>query len=244
MQGPSHLMLSWFFADASRLDSANERRIVAWSGLAPDIDVFAYIGAILWYGLDKDLAFENVWQVVHHRYTHNLSFVLLTGIVAWLLAARFAPSRGSAGAANSATGARAWRVALLAMLASALHNFCDIVGGGPTWPIYPLWPLSDFGWTASWSWPLSEWPNTLILFSCLAATMLYAKFASRSPVELFGRRADRWFANVVQRGSDRSAATAGEATVRTRVPLRLIIWVLVTLVTIAVLAPLGFRPGD
>ena len=243
MQGPSHLMLSWFFADASRLDRANERRIVAWSGLAPDVDVFAYIGALLWYGLDKDLAFENVWQVVHHRYTHNLAFVLLSGIVAWLLAMRFAAPRSSVGAA--AAGSRAVRVALLAMLASALHNFCDIVGGGPTWPVYPLWPLSEVSWTANWSWTLSEWPNTVILFSCLAATMLYAKFAGRSPVELFGARFDRWFAGVVQRGSDHSAPVvqSEEDATRRRVPLRLIIWVLVVLVTIAVLAPLGFKPG-
>ncbi len=243
MQGPSHLMLSWFFADASQIDSAHERRIIAWSGLAPDIDVLAYVGAILWYRLDKDLAFENVWQVVHHRYTHNLAFVLLTGIVAWLLAARFAQARGGASVAD---GAHASRVALLSMLASALHNFCDIVGGGPTWPVYPLWPLSDFGWTASWSWTLSEWPNTVILFCCLAATLLYAKFVGRSPVELFGGRAGRWFAHVVQQGSDKAGAAAqpGEAATHRRVPLRLIIWVLVVLVVIAVLAPLGFRPGS
>lgn len=244
MQGPSHLMISWFFADANRLDSANDRRIVAWSGLAPDIDVLAYIGAILWYGMDKDLAYENVWKVVHHRYTHGLTFVLLTGIVAWLIATRFAMFHGSTGAAKSAAGARAWRVALLAMLASTLHNFCDIIGGGADWPVYPLWPLSDFGWTANWSWPLSAWPNTVILFACLAATMFYAKFAGRSPMELFGGRADRWFACVVQQGSDHpgAAAKSGEPAARRRVSLRLIIWILVVLVTIAVLAPLGFRP--
>ena len=234
-------MISWFFADASRLDSANDRRIVAWSGLAPDIDVLAYGGAILWYGLDKDLAFENVWKVVHHYYTHGLAFVLLTGIVAWLLASRSGLFRRSA---LGAVDARAARVMLLSMLASGLHNFCDIVGGGPDWPVYPLWPLSDFGWTASWSWPLSEWPNTVILFSCLVATMLYAKFAGRSPVELFGLRADRWFAGVVQQGSDRPgmASASGGTPGRRRVPLRLIIWVVVVLVTVAVLAPLGFRP--
>ena len=44
------------------------------------------------------LAFENVWQVVHHRYTHNLTFVLLSGAVAWLLATRFVAARGSVGA--------------------------------------------------------------------------------------------------------------------------------------------------
>ena len=48
----------------------------------PDFDVVAYVGAILWYGFDKDKAFENVWQVVHHRYTHGLAFVLVTAIVA------------------------------------------------------------------------------------------------------------------------------------------------------------------
>lgn len=239
-------MISWFFADAGGLDSPNDRRIVAWSGLAPDIDVIAYGGAILWHGLDKDLAFESVWKVVHHRYTHGLSFVLLTGIIAWLFATRFGLFRGSgAGAQESAAKAHGMRVALLAMLASALHNFCDIVGGGPTWPIYPLWPLSDFGWTASWSWPLSEWPNTVILFSCLAATMLYAKFGGRSPMELFGGRADRWFVAVVQRGSDHASVepVAHDEPGRRRVPLRLIIWVLVVLAAIALLAPLGFRPG-
>lgn len=238
MQGPSHLMLSWFLADANGLDDANERRIVAWAGLAPDVDVVAYIGAIVWYGFDKDLAFENVWQVVHHRYTHGLTFVLLTGCVAWLLAARFAAARRTAGDAVSRTGAPAWRVAVLAMLASALHNFCDIVGGGPTWPIYPLWPLSDIGWTANWSWTLSEWPNTVILFACLAATMLYARFAGRSPLELFGMRTDRWFVGIVQRGSDRTEAAAG-----TSQRLRLLIWAAVVIAAIALLAPLGFRPG-
>ena len=82
----------------------------------------------------------------------------------------------------------------------------------------------------------------LVFFASLA--MLHAKFAGRSPLELFGVRTDRWFAGVVQQGSDRPgvAAKPGETAVRRRVPLRLIIWILVVLVTIAVLAPLGFRP--
>ena len=225
---------------------ANLRVLFWYAVFEPTVVLFGALttGAILWYGLDKDLAFENVWQVVHHRYTHGLTFVLLTGIVAWLIVSRLANSRsGGTGAHDPAGGRRAWRVALLSMVASALHNFCDIVGGGPTWPVYPLWPLSDFGWSANWSWPLSAWPNTVILFSCLAATLLYAKFAGRSPVELFGGRADRWFASVVQEGSDRAgpAAKSDGAAVGRRVPLRLIIWVLVVLVTIALLAPLGFR---
>jgi LexA-binding, inner membrane-associated putative hydrolase len=225
MQGPSHLMISWFAADASGLDAPRDRRIVAWSGLAPDIDVLAYAGAILYYRLDKDLAYENVWQVVHHRYTHGLAFVLLTGVVAWLLA-----SRGGRG------GAGAMRVAALSMAMSGVHDFCDLVAGGPTWPIYPVWPLSDFAWRADWSWTIGDWPNLLIVFVGLAGTLVYGKLAGRSPLECFGDRADAWLVGIVRQTRKADAATGGGR-------LRWIIWSAVALVVIAILAPLGFRPG-
>jgi membrane-bound metal-dependent hydrolase YbcI (DUF457 family) len=221
MQGPSHLLLSWYYAEASGLSTPRDRRIVAWSGFAPDVDVLAYAGALAYFRLDKDLAFEHVWQVVHHRYTHGLAFVLLTGIVAWLAATR-SPERA--------------RVALLALLASALHNFFDLVAGGPTWPIYPLWPFSDFGWYASWSWTIGEWPNLVILFACLAGMFAYARAAARSPLECFGDRADAWFVRIVrQQARDGAEAKPGS--------LRWVIWAAVALVLIAVLAPLGFNLG-
>jgi membrane-bound metal-dependent hydrolase YbcI (DUF457 family) len=185
-----------------------------------DVDVLAYAGALLYYRLDKDLAFENVWRVVHHRYTHGLTFVLLTGVVAWLL--------------SSNQSARA-RVALFAMAASALHMFCDLVAGGPTWPIYPLWPISDLGWSASWSWTIGEWPNIAILFACLAGMFAYAKLAGRSPLECFGDRADAWFVRI--------ASQAPRPAASERRNLRWIIWAAVILGAIAILAPLGFKPG-
>jgi membrane-bound metal-dependent hydrolase YbcI (DUF457 family) len=216
MQGPSHLLVSWYFADAAGVPSARDRRIVAWAGLAPDIDVLAYAAALVYYRLDKDLAFENVWRVVHHRYTHGLTFVLLTGGVAWMLA--------------TSQAARV-RVALLAMVASALHIFCDLVAGGPTWPVYPLWPVSDLGWSASWSWTIGEWPNIAILFACLAAMFAYAKFGARSPLECFGDRADAWFVRI--------ATQAPSAAPAERSNLRWIIWAAVILGAIAILAPLA-----
>jgi membrane-bound metal-dependent hydrolase YbcI (DUF457 family) len=220
MQGPSHLLVSWYFADAAGVAKARDRRIVAWAGLAPDIDVLAYAGALLYYRLDKDLAFENVWRVVHHRYTHGFVFVALTGMVAWMLA--------------SDREART-RVALFAMAASVLHVFCDLVAGGPTWPVYPLWPASGLGWSASWSWTIGEWPNIAILFVCLAAMFAYAKFAARSPLECFGDRADAWFVRIATQ-APRPAGTQGNS-------LRWIIWACLILGAIAILAPLGFKPG-
>jgi len=221
MQGPSHLLVSWYFAEAAGAASPRDRRIVAWAGIAPDIDVLAYAAAIVFYGFDKDLAFENVWQVMHHRYTHGLTFVVLTGVVAWFLAAR--------------TSARA-RVALLAVIASAMHNFFDVVAGGPTWPVYPYWPVSALPVSASWSWTIGEWPNVLILLGCLAGMLIHAKVAGRSPLECFGDRADAWFVRTVRAGSTGAAATTGSRATRW------IIWLAVALGALAVLAPLGFNP--
>lgn len=215
MQGPSHLLLSWYFADAAALPAARDRRIVAWSGLAPDVDVVAYVGALAYYRLDKDLAFENVWQVVHHRYTHNLAFVVVTAAIAFALASR----------------ERRARVAVLAAAAAAIHNFLDLVAGGPTWPIYPAWPLSDLAWSASWSWTIGEWPNLAVLFACLAGMFAYARFAGRSPVECFGDAAGAWFARTVRNSPPAAAARRGG-------PLRWIIWAGVVALAVAVVLPL------
>ncbi len=231
MQGPSHLMLSWYFAEAADVATARDRRIVAWSGLVPDVDVLAYAGAIVYYGFDKDLAYENVWQVIHHRYTHGAFFAIAIGVAAYFLASRDGGARGRA------------RVALLATAIALLHCFLDLAGGGPTWPIYPYWPLSDAAWHAPWSWTIGEWPNLAVLFACLAGAFAYARFVGRSPVECFGDRADAWFVAIVRQGSDaraRGAAPARDA--RAVLRRRLMIWGAVAAGAIAVLLPLGFNP--
>ena len=63
----------------------------------------------------------------------------------------------------------------------------------------------------------------------------YAKFGARSPLECFGDRADAWF--------ERIATQAPRPAGSERRNLRWIIWAAVILGAIAILAPLGFRPG-
>ena len=218
MQGPTHLMVSWYLAEAADVATPRDRRVVAWAGFLPDIDVLAYIGAIAWYRFDKELAFENVWKEVHHRYTHNIAFVLAVGVLAYFLA--------------SSREARL-RIAMLAMATCALHNFLDVVGAGPTWPIYPLWPFDGPGWSATWSWTIGDWQNIVIFVLLTAGMFLHAKARNRSPMECFGDRVDAWFCGIVR----------GEAGARSENPrLRWIIWAALALVVVAVLAPLGFNP--
>jgi len=239
VQGPSHLIISWFAAEAAGLKSPRDRRIVALSGLAPDIDVLAYLGGIVYFGFDKNLAFEHVWQIVHHRYTHGLGFILLTGIIAFIVASR--GTRPGELAYRQAAG-----VAILSMITSMVHVFCDVVGGGPTWPVYPLWPISDFGWAVSWSWTLADWPNTVILFSCLIGMMLYAKISGCSPMESINYNLDRWFVTIIQRGSSISSDEVHNAEFisarnRRMMRIRVFIYLFLVLLIIAVFTPLGFQ---
>ncbi|MDX1513801.1 MAG: metal-dependent hydrolase, partial [Gammaproteobacteria bacterium] len=181
MQVAAHLVISWFSAEAAGLKRPRDRRIVALSGVAPDIDAVAYPAAYLWFGFDLDRAYAEVWEPVHHHYTHGIGFALLTGGVAWWLAR-----------AGPEFDRKPFTVAVLACLVSLAHVFCDVVGAGPGWPVFPLWPISEAAWSVSWSWNVSDWPNSALTFSGLAMTLIYARVAGRSPVESISTRLDGW----------------------------------------------------
>ncbi len=195
MQGPAHLVLSWFTAESCGFDEPRSRRIIALAGLSPDFDVVAYVGAYLYFGFDRNRAYEEVWQTVHHHYTHGFSFAVLVGVMAWLWARSAAPTR--AGPQDAALS-----VALLAFTAVLLHVFFDVMAAGARFPVFPFWPVSDFAWTVSWSWELKDWPNQVVTLCALAAVIVYAKLAGRSPLEALNYRLEAWVVNIAQQGSD------------------------------------------
>jgi len=194
MHGPSHLLISWYVADSINIDSVKNRKIIAWSGFAPDIDVIGYILAIIYYGFDMEMAFKHFWQPYHHVYTHGLTFILLTGIVTYFLTRT----------PKSSFNLTNLKIPIICMLVSALHNLCDLIAGGSNWPIYPLYPIHDYALSVSWSIPLSDWRNALILIVCLSVVFIYAKTKKYSPMEVFGKRFENWFMVVVKFGTDNS----------------------------------------
>lgn len=202
MQGPAHLVISWFTAESCGFEVARSRRIIALAGFSPDLDVLAYLAAYVYFGFDRGLAYEHVWATTHHHYTHGLGFAFLVGFLAWFCA-RLGPA--SRGGADTAT-----MVGLFSFLAVLLHVFFDLIAAGARYPVYPFWPLSDLAWTVSWSWELRDWPNQVITLTCLGAILVYARLAGRSPLESIHYRADVWLVTITQRGSDSHHAASTE----------------------------------
>ena len=203
MQGPAHLVVSWFTAESCGFEEARSRRIIALAGLSPDFDVIAYLVAYLYFGFDRDLAYEKVWVTVNHHYTHGLGFAILVGFLAWLWV-RSSPS-------HSTGPDTAVKVGLFSLLAVLLHVFFDLIAAGPRFPVYPFWPLSDLAWTVSWSWELKDWPNQVITWTCLALILVYARLAGRSPLESLNYRLDAWVVRITQHGSDSGIDNATNA---------------------------------
>lgn len=206
MQFLPHLAISWFIAEGAGLNAPRHRRAVTLAGLAPDIDSLAYVGAYFVFGFDLERAHDQVWTAIHHRYTHGIGFSLVTGIVVYLWSRR----------SPDGSPKQALTVAGLALVASLVHVFCDVVGAGSAWPVYAWWPLGDVAWTVDWSWPVSDWRNTTFSLLCLAGLMLYARFAGYSALETASPRLDRLMVRILQTGSDRPAGGVPRASGRLR----------------------------
>lgn len=187
MSPVTHLFASWLVA-AKTTDNLRDRRLVAVSGILPDLD-----GA----GLLIDLGGQAVhggesffyYQQYHHFLLHGIA-----GAVAMpLILAAFARHR--------------WRGAMLCFLVIHLHFLCDLVGSrGPTpqdiWPLFYFGPFT-YRHALSWDhqWPLDVWPNrvfTLVLFYyCLKLPLTMGD----SVVGVFNRRADVVFVGVLRNWS-------------------------------------------
>lgn len=179
----THLLASWSLAEVSYLEE-RDRAVVAWVGLAPDVDGFGAVTdtAARLLGLGDPALYGRF----HHALLHGLFGALLLPAIGLAFARR-------------RLAAFLWGVA-----AVHLHLACDLVGSrGPSaddiWPIPYLAPFTQ-ALTLSWSgqWPLNAWPNIAFTLGLLAFVFARAASVGHSPVSLFSTRGHGAFVAAVQ----------------------------------------------
>lgn len=146
--------------------------LVAWAGLAPDLDGLGVI-------LDWCNGHSHYYCEYHHRVTHSLLACVVFAVFSSLWAKQ-----------------QRMRVSCLTLVATHLHLLADLLGSkGPDdyiWPIYYWSPFSEtlqLSWTQQW--PLNGWQNMVILLALLLCCGGYAHARQVSFLELFSRRLDQ-----------------------------------------------------
>ena len=169
--------MSWLIGH--RVPKWRDRALIAWSGLAPDLD-----------GLTMLLG-EEAYGRWHHTLTHGLAAALCIMAIAALLARD------------------RWRVALLSLLAFHIHLACDFLGSGLQWGIVYLYPLSHTEYFSPYGWSLASWQNVAITAVALVACGTTALLYGRTFIEVcLPRRVDRAVVEVLRRRFTRRGQAA------------------------------------
>jgi hypothetical protein len=189
MSPVTHLFASWLIA-ARTTDNHRDCRLVAFSGLAPDLDGLGIVADFARHAMHRSDDYF-YYQKFHHTLLHG---VLGAAVIAVVLCC-FAERR--------------WRVLAWCFVVAHLHFLCDLVGSrGPgvedNWPIHYLLPFTR-DWAFSWShqWALNAWPNRVISIALMAACLCVPLKLGDSVVGVFNLRADQVFVSVLRRWRER-----------------------------------------
>jgi len=184
----AHFIGSWLVATVA-VNNPRDRRLVTLAGILPDADglgMLVDMAKSITTGQEMNFLY---YQKFHHLWLHGWPGALL---VAGTLAS-FANQR--------------WRVALGCLVTFHLHLLCDLLGSrGPSpadlWPICygePLLRHPVWFWKAQWR--LDGWQNTVIFLAIFGLSLWVTVKRGYSFAELFGRRADTTFTEVLRKWS-------------------------------------------
>ncbi len=179
----THALAGWVVANADSKNTPRERALIAFAGVAPDLDGLTIVAEWASRFTKSPVTW---WSDYHHVFCHNIGFgIVLVGICAAFSKRRLA-------------------TACWACLAFHLHLFCDILGsrgpGGEIWEVPYLLPFSRAG-TIVWSgqWPLNGWPNFVVTAICVWLTFVFAAKRGCSPLEIISARADAAFVGALRK---------------------------------------------
>lgn len=169
MHLPTHLALSWLLGH--RLEARRDRVLVAWAGVAPDLDALSALAGIEAYGR---------W---HHVVAHGLVAALVISAVV------------------AACSIQRRQAAVAALLAVHLHLVCDLLGSGRAWSVTYLFPFDAHETFSPYGWPLASWQNVTVTVAALAVIGVIGVRRRRTFAEAFlpARAADAVSEALVQR---------------------------------------------
>lgn len=168
MHPPVHLAISWLAGHA--LAERRDRRIVAWSGVVPDLDAVS----LLWGA--------GAYSQYHHVLTHGV-VAAVVGTAIW-----------------TAVGRQRLRVMALSSAAFHLHLICDLLGSGRDWSIVYFFPFSRWEFLTPYGWPLASPQNAIVWLGAVAATVWIAIRHGRTFGEAFlPARADAAVAGTLRK---------------------------------------------
>ena len=167
----AHLLIGWL-SSAELVKEQRGRRLVALTGIAPDIDGFGII-------IDKLTGTTNYYFKYHHYLTHSLLAALVFATIASTLAR-----------------SQKKLIWLLSFIVVHLHVLADLAGSkgpdGYQWPVYYLYPFnSELGLTWAYQWELNAWPNNVVMGFLLLLSVYYAAKKNISFIEFLSPWLDR-----------------------------------------------------
>jgi inner membrane protein len=139
MHVPIHLAVSWLIG--RRLPDRRDRRLVAWSGVVPDLDALSLVAG------------AGAYSDYHHVLAHGI-MAAVVGTALWTALAR-----------------QRLKVMALSLVAFHVHLLCDLVGSGRDWSIVYLFPFSRHAYLSPYGWPLASPQNAFVWLAAVAATI-------------------------------------------------------------------------
>jgi hypothetical protein len=131
-------------------------------------------------GLGMVVSEELYWEL-HHKLGH----CLLAGVLLAVVLAALSTHRVKAG--------------LIYLALFHVHLALDYLGSGPGWPLYYLWPFSEWGLENPHAWPFFSWQNICAFVLLLAWTIGIFIRRQRTPLEVLMPSLDRKAVAALQR---------------------------------------------
>ena len=153
MHIPSHLAISWLIAH--QLPERRDRCLVAWSGVAPDLDALSLLWGV------------GAYSEYHHVLTHGVVAAVI-GTAIWTAQAR-----------------QRRKVLVLSLIAFHVHLICDLLGSGRDWPIVYLFPFTRHEFMTPYGWPLASPQNGIVWLAAVAAIVWIGIKHGRTAAETF-----------------------------------------------------------